>query len=123
MFTPCNTSHVKFHMSHVMCHMSHVMCHMSHVMCHMSHIYLSIFFGQSGEAYRWRVCYRRVTVRTSPFIMPPSSKCCLIQNVAHCFHEVSCKKSKHRPPCHNVALYLTQLKSSDNLNVFVLFFI
>jgi hypothetical protein len=32
------------------------MCHMSHVTCHMSHV---VFFGQSGEAYRWRVCYQR----------------------------------------------------------------
>ena len=38
--------------SRVMCHMSHVMCHMSRVMCH-------FFFGQIGEAYRWRVCYQR----------------------------------------------------------------
>ena len=38
-------------------------CHMSRVTCHMSHFFISIFsllfFGQSGEAYRWRVCYQR----------------------------------------------------------------
>ena len=43
--------------------MSRVTCHVSHVMCHMSQfflsIFLSIFFGQSGEAYRWMVCYQR----------------------------------------------------------------
>ena len=43
-----------FHVLHVTCHMSCVMCHMSHVMC-----LLVIFFGQSGEAYRWTVCYQR----------------------------------------------------------------
>ena len=35
---------------------------MSHVMCDMSRLTIFIFyffFGQSGEAYRWRVCYRR----------------------------------------------------------------
>ena len=45
-----------------MCHMSYVTCHMSRIMCHMS----QFFFGgggQSGEAYRWRVCYQRVLSR------------------------------------------------------------
>ena len=49
-------------MSHVTCHVSHVTCHMSHVACDMSqffNFYLIFFFGQSGEAYRWRVCYQR----------------------------------------------------------------
>ena len=35
---------------------------MSQVTCHMSHFF---FFGQSGEAYWWRVCYQRG--------LPPSS--------------------------------------------------
>ena len=41
--------------------MSRVTCHVSCVMCHMSHvtIFSSSFFGQRGEAYRWRVCYQR----------------------------------------------------------------
>ena len=44
-------------MSHVMCHVSR---HMSHVTCHMSHVTFFFFFlGQSGEAYRWRVCYQQ----------------------------------------------------------------
>ena len=33
------------------------MCHVSHVTCHIFFIYF--FFGRSGEAYRWRVCYQR----------------------------------------------------------------
>ena len=33
--------------------MSHVTCHVSRVMCHVSHV-----MWQSGEAYRWRVCYQ-----------------------------------------------------------------
>ena len=42
---------------HVKCHMSHATtCHdVSHVTCHVSHVF---FFRQSGEAYRWRVCYQ-----------------------------------------------------------------
>ena len=67
MFTPpnvsrvtCHVSHVTCHMSHVTCHMSHVTCHMSHVTCHMSRVtfFFIIIFWQSGEAYRWRVCYQ-----------------------------------------------------------------
>ena len=56
-----NMSHVTCHMSNVTCHMSRVMCHMSHVMCHMTHfiLFFLLFFRQSGEAYRWRVCYQR----------------------------------------------------------------
>ena len=34
------------------------MCHLSRVTCHMSLLF-SFFFGQSGGAYRWRVCYQR----------------------------------------------------------------
>ena len=44
-----------------MCYVSHVMCHMSDVTCH-NYLILFIFFlffGQSGEAYRWRVCYQQ----------------------------------------------------------------
>ena len=34
--------------------------HVSCVTCHKSHVTIIIFvFGQSGEAYRWRVCYQR----------------------------------------------------------------
>ena len=37
-----------------------VTCHVSRVTCHMSHFfYFYFFFGQNGEAYRWRVCYQR----------------------------------------------------------------
>ena len=49
----CHVSHVTCHMSRATCHVAHVMCHMSSVTCH---IY---FFWQSGEAYRWRVCFQR----------------------------------------------------------------
>ena len=41
--------------SQVMCHMSRVTWHVSHVMCHNSHL----FFGQSGEAHWWMVCYQQ----------------------------------------------------------------
>ena len=30
-----------------------------HVLCVTCHVFLLLFFGQSGEAYRWRVCYQR----------------------------------------------------------------
>ena len=49
---PPNVSSVTYHMSRVTCPMSRVMCHMSHIL-------FLIFFGQSGEAYWWRVCYQR----------------------------------------------------------------
>ena len=54
MFTP-------HHVSCVTCHMSHVTCHMSHVTCPVSHVnlFFIFFLGQSGAAYRWRVCYQR----------------------------------------------------------------
>ena len=54
MFTPPNVSRVTCHVSHVTCHVSRVTCHVSHVTCHI----FFLFFGQSGEAYRWRVCYQ-----------------------------------------------------------------
>ena len=45
----------------VTCHVSCVTCNVSHVLCHMSHVifFSPFFFGQSGEAIRWRVCYER----------------------------------------------------------------
>ena len=49
-------------MSHVMCLMLCVTCHVSRVTCHVSHVticFSSFFFRQSGDAYRWRVCYQR----------------------------------------------------------------
>ena len=46
------------------CHVSRVTCHVSCVTCHVSHvIFFCLFFGQSGEAYRWRVCYQRGLLR------------------------------------------------------------
>ena len=51
------------HMSHVMCHMSCVTCNGPHVTCHTSHITHNfiyfIYFLQSGEVSRCRVCYQR----------------------------------------------------------------
>ena len=58
----CYVSRFTCHVSHVTCHMSRVTCHVSHVTCHVSHIYIYFIlfvFGQSGGAYRWRVCYQR----------------------------------------------------------------
>ena len=42
--------------SHVTCCVSRVMCHVSYVTCP---FFSSSFFGQSGEAYWWRVSYQR----------------------------------------------------------------
>ena len=69
--SPPQTSHVSFvmyDMSRVTSDMSHVTCHVSHVTCPMSHIIiifllLLLFFCQSGEAYRWWVCYQRGLLR------------------------------------------------------------
>ena len=44
-------------MSHFRCHVSRVTCHLSRVKCCVSNV--TFFFWQSGEAYRWRVCYQR----------------------------------------------------------------
>ena len=49
----CNLERI-FMPNHVSC----VMCHVSHVTCHMSLFFL-LFFGKSGDAYWWRVCYKR----------------------------------------------------------------
>ena len=54
-------------MSHVLCHVSCVTCHMSHVTCN----FFFFFFWQSGEAYRWRVCYQRGLPRL--VFSPPNS--------------------------------------------------
>ena len=48
------------------------MCHMSRVTCHMSQFFFYFFFGQSGEAYRWRVCYQRGLPRLVFMINRPS---------------------------------------------------
>ena len=53
MFTTLNVSCVTCHVSRVTCHMSHVTCHF------FSPFFYFLFFGKSGEAYRWRVCYQR----------------------------------------------------------------
>ena len=37
---------------------SRVMCQVLHVICHFI-FYFIFFFIQSGDAYRWRVCYQR----------------------------------------------------------------
>ena len=45
------------------CHMSCVTCQMSGVMCQVSHVFFpffSSFFGQSGRANWWMVCYNTV---------------------------------------------------------------
>ena len=57
----CHVSCVMCHMSCVTCHVSHVSCHMSRVTCHVSGVtcnYYYLFFLQSGEASRWRICYQ-----------------------------------------------------------------
>ena len=53
----CQVSGVRCHVSGVTCHVSHVTCHMSRVTCHM-YFFLSFFFWQGGEVYRWWVCYQ-----------------------------------------------------------------
>ena len=55
-------------MSRVTCHVSRVTCHMLHVTCNIFFIFIFIFFLQSGEAYRWRVCYQRGLPRLVYFI-------------------------------------------------------
>ena len=62
--TPHHVSHVRCQVSRVTCQVSHVRCHLSGVMCHFfSSFFLLLFFlsffGQSGGASRWRVCYQQ----------------------------------------------------------------
>ena len=63
-------------MSHVTCHVSCVTCHVSRVTCHMSRVtfFIFYFFGQCGEAYRWRVCYQRGVPRLVFLEMAPLSQ-------------------------------------------------
>ena len=43
-----------------MCHMSRDMCHVPHVQCCMIYLFYSFFFfGQSGGASLWEVCYQQ----------------------------------------------------------------
>ena len=54
--------YMHLNMSCVMCNVSCVTCNVSRVTCHVSNVtchFFFFFFGQSGEAYRWRVCYQR----------------------------------------------------------------
>ena len=57
---PCVTCHV----SHVRCHVSGVRCHVSCVTC-----IIIIFFGKSGGASRWRVCYQRGPPRLVLYVL------------------------------------------------------
>ena len=44
-------------------HVSDVTCHLSRVTCQMSRVIFFLFFGQSGGASQWRVCYQRGLAR------------------------------------------------------------
>ena len=52
--------HITCHVSHVKCHVSGIMCHcqVSGVTCQVSQ-FVIFFFGQSGWAILWRICYQR----------------------------------------------------------------
>ena len=100
MFTPHS-------MSHVMCHVSHVTCHVSCVTCH-NFFYLFFYFfifGQSGEAYRWRVCYQRGLPRLvfivfhhfSPFLLLFT----IFQKISHFVPQFSLVFKKISQFCHS----------------------
>ena len=102
-------SHVTSYVSHVTCQVLHVMCHVSHVMCDISYLYIYIFFfGQSGEAFWWRVCYRQglpratfqhnylkyileCTRRYGPLRGPTSSSCWGLRSLAEAYYAVFLK--------------------------------
>ena len=77
-------------MSQVICHVLHVIYHMSCATCH-NFICYFFFFGQSGEAYRSRVCYQRGSTPSSSYKNSPDNceklHLCLIH--AHLLHEKS----------------------------------
>ena len=77
----CHVSCVMCHVSCVMCLVSRVKCHMSGFTCQVSHVtyffLFSSFFGRSGEAGWWRVCYqwglpRLVSLAYQPSVKEPS---------------------------------------------------
>ena len=49
-------------------YLSHVRCPLSRVRCHLSRV-RRVFFGQSGGASRWRVCYQRGLPRLVLYIL------------------------------------------------------
>ena len=51
-------THVMCHVSCIRCQMSDVRCPMSCVRCQMSHVTCQHFFGQSGGASQWSVCFQ-----------------------------------------------------------------
>ena len=55
---------------HVRCHESHFTCQVSHVTC----FFFLSFFGQSGGAIWWRVCYQRGQTLSSFFFAFNQSK-------------------------------------------------
>ena len=59
--SPPQTYHMSCITCHVKCHVSRVTCHVSRVTCHnfFNFFYFLFFLGQSGEAYRCRVCYQQ----------------------------------------------------------------
>ena len=62
--------------------MSHVTCHVSRFMCHMSHVFfLFCFFGQTGEAYWWTVCYQQGLPRLVYIYTFKKKTLCLIQSI------------------------------------------
>ena len=63
-----------------------VTCHMSHVKCNI-YFYL-FFFRQSGQTYRWRVCYQRGLPRLVLKLFDPkylTSPLFKIQNLSECW--------------------------------------
>ena len=60
--------------------MSRVMCHVSRVTCHVSHV-IFLFYGQRGEAYRWRVCYQRGLPRLVYLVDLGKTRGCSINTV------------------------------------------
>ena len=83
MFIPPNVSHVTCYVSRVTC--QGVTCHVSHVTFFI--FYFIILFWQSGEAYRWRVCYQRGLPRLvclESQIITLSQKCQKSDFLGHC---------------------------------------
>ena len=77
--------------SHVTCHISRVTYHMSCVTFHLSHVsyFFKVFFGQSGLASRWRVCYQWDLPRLVIILHHRQLSCCSEGSfsVAQCIHQ------------------------------------
>jgi hypothetical protein len=94
-----------------------VICHMSCVMCHVS-LFSSSFFGQSGEAYQWRVCviFTSLIVGFSGLLTFESSLGVVLQQFLHCVRHRDHWSDKSDGP-DRFGQYVDQSDRSDSFTM------